>query len=130
MVKGKNIEISPLLDYKKMTYFTYAEIKGPKKDNPFNYHISMERRKKAWEPNKYKNHSGIYFLMDGKTLIYVGKTIKLAGRVKTHKRNFRSLDGLYFLPIERGWEMDVLERLYIEKYSPKYNKSGMEEVQT
>ena len=59
-MKGKYIEISPILDFKEMDFFTYVEIVGSKKDNPFNYHISRKRRKKAWEPNKYKHYSGIF----------------------------------------------------------------------
>lgn len=129
-MKGKYIEISNMPDFDSMDYFTYKEIKGPKKPNPFNYYLSKEDRKKAWKVNPYKHYTGVYFLMNEWELIYVGKTTKLVQRIKGHKNDtvlLKEFDGIFFLPIEEGWEMDILERTYIEMYQPKYNKLGVTE---
>lgn len=123
-MKGKYIEIPTAPDFDTMEHFTFEEIDGPVKPNPFNYYISAEERSKGLVPNSYKYYTGIYFLMNGWELIYIGKTTTLANRTKLHKNKYDKIfDGLFFLPIEEGLEMDVLEKIYIDMYRPKYNKA-------
>jgi len=124
-MKSKYIEVSNIPDFKKFEFFTYEQIKGPKKQNPFNPYLKKEERKEAWKSNPYKDFSGIYFLMNGNELVYIGKTTNLSGAIKRQKGdtlNEKNFDSLYFLEIEDGWEMDVLTRIYINMYQPKYNK--------
>ena len=124
-MKGKYIEVLNIPDFDKMDFYTYIQIKQANRPNPYNYRLSKEERAKAWQPNKYKHYTGIYFLMDGLELVYIGKTTKLAGRITSHKGeivNQKQFDSLFFLPLENNWEMNVLETIYIDIYKPKYNK--------
>lgn len=125
-MKGKYIEIIDIPDFNKMDFYTYRQIKEANRPNPYDYGLAKEEREKAWLPNPYKKYIGIYFLMNGDELVYIGKTTKLADRLTSHNgdtMNKKEFDSIFFLPIEKNWELDVLERCYIEMYKPKYNKA-------
>jgi hypothetical protein len=117
-MKGIYIEIKNIPDFDEMEHLPIEKIILPNKPSCFNAFISAEKRKEGAKPNPYRDHSGIYFLMNGWELIYVGKTNHLANRIKAHDKEFNSI---FFLSVE-SWEQDVLEQIYISMYYPKYNK--------
>jgi len=85
-------------------------------------------------------HCGVYALLRGKEVIYIGKSRKPLIRLYTHFRNRGrllgkgitgpnvngkgiSFDGVWFLPCMLG-QMDTLENYMIRKYMPQHNVKG------
>jgi hypothetical protein len=64
---------------------------------------------------------GIYFLIKDNEIVYVGQSIHIPRRLKTHKRDQKSFDKVFFVECKRK-ELDCLERKYIRKFVPKLNK--------
>lgn len=66
--------------------------------------------------------SGIYFLICKDKVIYVGKaSYSIEDRLNTHRSRKRmKFDSIYAIRADRN-EIDQLEKLYIEKYTPKFN---------
>ena len=80
-------------------------------------------RKKFWKMN------ALYFLMKGKTVVYIGQTSNLFQRIKDHlkTKDFDSVKYTHFPNIRKYYNITKrmrLERKYIQKYRAKYNVSG------
>lgn len=65
-----------------------------------------------------------------KNVLYIGKTSKLKRRLDAHFDNghlgqqcYSDVDKIYVLRVDSKTEMDIKEIAYINKESPKYNKS-------
>lgn len=69
---------------------------------------------------------GVYFLFENDALVYIGCSINVASRIGSHAdgRKGYKPDSFFFLPCARK-KMARLERKYIEKYSPPFNKMGV-----
>jgi hypothetical protein len=67
----------------------------------------------------------IYFLFDNDVIVYIGQTKSILQRIGAHI-SFKSFNSVSIVEVAES-EQDVLERLYIEEYKPKYNerKHGM-----
>ncbi|GAH11005.1 unnamed protein product [marine sediment metagenome] len=63
---------------------------------------------------------GIYFLFDyNNKLIYIGKSINIHNRIRRHE--IKSIN--YYSIIEfQECDLEKMEKYYIDKYNPKYNK--------
>ena len=73
--------------------------------------------------NPYK-FPAIYFLICKNNIIYIGSTSNLNNRLLSHRKNKRMMfDSVSFIKfeIEHDIEMRYLEKLYIEKFKPKFN---------
>ncbi len=66
--------------------------------------------------------SGIYFIFDyDNQLIYIGKSINVHARIISHEIKKESIN--YYNIIEiKECHLDEMEKYYIHKYNPKYNK--------
>lgn len=64
---------------------------------------------------------GVYFLIKGVEIVYVGQTRSGHGRIVTHARNGeKSFDRFHFIPCAAPI-LDELEATYIEAFRPLYN---------
>ena len=65
------------------------------------------------------------FLDELNQVIYIGKTINLANRIKSHnhlpKECYANTKKIEFLPLCTKADQDVAEHYYIQKYQPVYN---------
>lgn len=68
--------------------------------------------------------TGVYFLLQGKKVVYIGQTKNIKSRLQAHKEdrskvfdNVRFIDGV---PVDL---LDAVEAYYINKVKPKYNVS-------
>lgn len=61
---------------------------------------------------------GVYFLLDGEEVVYIGQSVSIYSRIAQHQdKNF---DRFAFVPC-RPNELDVLESLYIHCLRPRMN---------
>lgn len=68
-----------------------------------------------------RNGVGIYFLCQGKEIVYVGKTTNFFSRMSRHDGSNYEFDCIRFLPSKEN-KLDALEREYIARFKPKFNK--------
>lgn len=61
----------------------------------------------------------VYFLVDGKEVVYVGQTTK--GIVRPLSHSDKEFTDIMIMEVSPE-NLDYLEEYYISKYSPKYNK--------
>jgi|SRR6185369_4756615 len=67
------------------------------------------------------NASGIYFLLAGGRVMYVGQSTNLWRRIEDHKKiGFRGFDSYAFLPCSAA-DLGTLEARYIDKFQPPWN---------
>ncbi|MBY0474234.1 MAG: DUF4224 domain-containing protein [Nitrosomonas sp.] len=82
--------------------------------------VQIIRRSKPVKPL-----CGIYFLLCGSEIVYVGQSINLVERIGNHLRNDEMLfDSYYYLEVKRE-NMLLMERKYIEKLFPRMNKKKL-----
>jgi hypothetical protein len=70
----------------------------------------------------YRNHTFppcIYFLVHNQKVVYVGQTVSLMGRLKSHAQ-YKEFEDVYFLPVPRS-KLDEVEVAFIRTMAPKYN---------
>lgn len=64
---------------------------------------------------------GVYFLLRGKTVVYVGQSLAFGGRLRTHLRDgSKSFDSFYFLSVPPEL-LDVVESYYVHQLQPEHN---------
>lgn len=63
---------------------------------------------------------GIYFLVKGAGIVYIGKSTHLLRRIAQHNNNGIEFDGYYFILCEDA-RATVLEEYYIKKFNPHLN---------
>jgi excinuclease UvrABC nuclease subunit len=69
---------------------------------------------------------GVYFLFSHEEIVYVGKSIDILARIRTHagKGPEWGLSGFAFVECKPD-QLSNLEQRYIYKYRPKFNKIGV-----
>jgi len=69
------------------------------------------------------DRSVIYFLLDEKeNIIYVGQSVNLMARLKTHlKEDIKDFNSFFWIFVKPE-EIDFAEALFINLYDPKHNK--------
>jgi hypothetical protein len=65
------------------------------------------------------NVSGVYFLLDGEQVVYVGQSVAVHKRVMEHLAS-KKFDGFAYVACDRSG-LDILESLYIHALRPKEN---------
>ena len=65
----------------------------------------------------------IYFLLSGEEVVYIGQTVNLHNRIKQHGYD-KDFDRVFEFKCEEG-SADLVEKEFIQKYSPKYNKAHL-----
>lgn len=64
---------------------------------------------------------GIYFLFNGDELVYVGQSVDVISRVRTHAcEGYKAFDSFAFIEVEKD-RLDATEKAYIGKYLPEHN---------
>jgi hypothetical protein len=67
---------------------------------------------------------GIYFLMQNITVVYVGQSVDVFQRVRTHVvEGAKTFNNVYFYPVPFG-NLNVIEREFIKEFKPRYNIAG------
>lgn len=68
--------------------------------------------------------TGVYFLMQGHEVVYVGQTGNIKERLKAHKAEKKKVfDMVRFIADVPSELLDMLEAYYIMKCKPAYNKN-------
>jgi len=67
-------------------------------------------------------YSGVYFLINNNSIVYVGKASKISNRLTTHKKSNWGWNQFAYIECKTSLDRDILEKFYIGKYKPKYNK--------
>ena len=83
------------------------------------------------DANELPDQPGVYFFNSGKTPLYIGKSVNLRTRVKSHisqaqlsKKEFAIIsqaDNLTFLTTLNNFDALILESQMIHKHKPQYN---------
>ena len=63
----------------------------------------------------------VYFLCEGKDVVYVGQSVELLARLAQHRRD-KSFDGVALHVTERA-DLDLIENINIHYHHPKFNKA-------
>ena len=71
---------------------------------------------------EYSPVCGVYFLVKGDDVIYVGQSVNVPARVATHKNNGVEFERWHFIECEPEWLND-LEAAFIAQFSPSLNKT-------
>jgi hypothetical protein len=79
---------------------------------------------------------GIYFLMNGDELVYIGQSNNIRRRLSSHNNNWNctitvggkklytdSFDGIYYFECDYKPERKTYEAMYIDDYYPKLNSN-------
>lgn len=86
---------------------------------PLDYVHDFLDREHILERSTVVPKSGIYFLIDGSEVVYVGQSRSIMSRVLKHSdKNF---DRVTFLPVDERYLL-LVEARYIQKFRPKYNE--------
>lgn len=64
--------------------------------------------------------AGVYFLMQGGAVVYIGETSCIVSRLAQHRQD-KEFDGFRLLRVDDAQERLRLEKAYIQKHSPRYN---------
>jgi len=66
---------------------------------------------------------GVYFLIEGQDVVYVGQSADVVRRVNEHiDRGLKKFDSAMYLPCSLG-ELDELEEHFINALKPRYNST-------
>lgn len=68
--------------------------------------------------------AGVYFLVLGDVVVYVGKSTNVGARLREHRRDkVKTFDRVAYIQCDAS-ELDHLEKAYITKLKPKHNLTG------
>lgn len=83
------------------------------------------------EIDKIPSTTGIYCFAKGKEILYVGKSVNLKARIRSHIENakmdrkeeaiIKNSDKIYYIVTDSEFKALILESKLIQKYQPKYN---------
>lgn len=67
---------------------------------------------------------GVYFLSYKGKLVYIGQSIDVLDRIRTHRRTSEfKFDSFSIIPVQRE-KLNEVEMRYIRRFRPKFNKAG------
>ena len=69
----------------------------------------------------FVGNSGVYFLVAGNEVVYVGQSVDVGSRVRQHV-GAKEFDCWAYIPCDKR-TLDALESLYIHVLRPQYNVS-------
>lgn len=73
--------------------------------------------------NPVCNASGVYFLINGGAIEYIGKSKNVLGRILGHSEKGRKFDRFTFIPCNEC-DLDETEKKYIDAYRQDGNKTA------
>lgn len=69
---------------------------------------------------------GVYFLMHGNEIKYIGQTIDIFSRIRSHHKEKRGkFDGVMFLEVADASNLDFIEKTLIGFYKPQLNGNSL-----
>jgi|SRR6478736_390618 len=74
-----------------------------------------------------KFQTGIYFLIKGSDIIYIGKTTRYPLRLKYHNQQKMDYDTVKFIECEKS-KLGLYERRWIVKFEPKHNGTFLQKI--
>ena len=84
--------------------------------------IDMKKAKEI-QPDLYQ---GCYLLFNNENLVYVGVSNCIYSRLREHTReNIKEWDTVKFIEEHDRDKAEAMEKKFIQKYKPKYNKAGI-----
>ena len=72
---------------------------------------------------------GVYFLLNGSEIVYIGKSINLIERIGNHYVTLDMSFNSYSYIEERPNNLETLEKAYINKLSPRMNKNHISKTE-
>lgn len=69
--------------------------------------------------------AGVYLLMQGKRVVYVGSSSDMVSRVSAHRHTGREFDRAYYISIPDAEQRTHLEWLLISALGPEQNHAGI-----
>lgn len=75
------------------------------------------------------HRAGVYFLLRGEQIVYVGRSDNIFTRIGTHVRNSRIDFDKVHTVAATGLEQERLEQLYIAAFKPEFNAYGLAETE-
>ena len=74
---------------------------------------------------------GVYFLLKGERIVYVGQTTNIVSRLLGHAKHFgpEAFDRIAFIPIDDLRLLSAVEAFYIAKFTPPLNRTKPWSVQ-
>jgi hypothetical protein len=76
----------------------------------------------AWPIESQAPTIGVYLLLLGGEVVYVGSSLTMVERVKAHQQNGRPFDRVIFIPTF-ACDREDLERILIDAIQPKQNRT-------
>lgn len=96
-------------------FVDYDKAKAKASDLPTTlWDLSPMLRKVPWA-----DYVGVYFLIRGRHVVYVGQSTNILSRVATHRRE-KDFDAAYFLRVPAS-DLDRVEASFITVLEPEYN---------
>ena len=84
--------------------------------------IDMKKAKQI----KTDLYEGCYLLFSNEKLVYVGVSNCIYSRLREHTReNIKEWDTVKFIEEHNRDKAEAMEKNFIQKYKPKYNKAGI-----
>ena len=107
-------EVTDLLDKRDAHFVDFHSMS----DALTGKHMLIEREiVKAASPINTSDYCGVYFLVNGDRVVYVGQSINILVRVREHSKH-KDFDSFSFIRCEKK-KLDVLESLYIHALRPE-----------
>jgi len=107
-------EVTDLLDKRDAHFVDFHSMS----DALTGKHMLIEREiVKAASPINTSDYCGVYFLVKGDRVVYVGQSINILVRVREHSKH-KDFDSFSFIRCEKK-KLDVLESLYIHALRPE-----------
>lgn len=70
-----------------------------------------------------RGRSGVYLLLVGEEIVYVGSSFDMPARVKEHRTNGRPFDKAFYIPASDS-DRPMLEKILIKAINPTQNRIG------
>lgn len=96
---------------------------GPKCRSAASSLMEIDEIRALWA-ERAPPYRGIYFLFLGDELVYIGRSLNIHRRLQTHEQENWNHYAILATDL-REFELDIVERAYISKFKPKYNKAGI-----
>lgn len=99
---------------------SYAEVKVDTESGVTSSLLSANEIISNAIPVNQDKLTGVYFLIDGDEIVYVGQSRDVVSRVSFHMKNLVPFDRYFYIHCPEG-ALDVLESIYIHILSPSLN---------
>lgn len=93
---------------------------------PFQIRDNRKRTKLSIERQRARGSTaGVYLLLQGDRIVYVGSSEDMPTRVVAHRSNGRQFDRAYYISVPGAKDRARLEAILIATLRPEQNRAGM-----